>query len=86
MASDRLPRVTSEDAEELRGFIRGYVADSGASGVVVGISGGIDSAVVVKLAADALGPEKVHTVFMPTEVTPKGDYDCTRKLSELWGV
>ena len=86
MVSDRLPRVTSEDAEELRGFIRKYVADSGASGVVVGISGGIDSAVVVKLAADALGSDKVHTVFMPTDVTPKADYDCTKKLSEIWGV
>ncbi len=86
MASDRLPRMTSEDAEELRGFIRRYVADSGASGVVVGISGGIDSAVVIKLAADALGPEKVHTVFMPTDVTPKGDYDCTGRLADIWGV
>lgn len=86
MVSDRLPRVTSEDAEELRGFIKRYVADCGAEGVVVGLSGGIDSAVVVKLAADALGPDKVHAVFMPTDVTPKADHDCCAKLAELWGV
>lgn len=86
MASDRIPRMTEDDAEELRSFIRDYVASSGCKGVVIGLSGGIDSAVVAKLAADALGPEKVHTVFMPSAVTSESDYECTRRMAEMWGI
>ncbi len=86
MSADRLPRTTEDDAVELRGFIRRYVEDSGSKGVVVGLSGGIDSAVVVKLAVDALGPEKVHAIFMPSDVTPKQDYECVEGLAKDWGI
>ena len=85
MSADRLPRTTEDDAVELRGFIRRYVDNSNSKGVVVGFSGGIDSAVVVKLAADALGPEKVHAVFMPSKATPEADYECTSRRAKEWG-
>ena len=86
MIPDRLPRITEDDAEELRHFIRDYVALSGCDGVVIGQSGGIDSAVVTKLAVDALGADHVHTIFMPSEVTPECDYVSTESMAKLWGT
>lgn len=49
----------------LRAFIADAVATTGASGVVVGLSGGVDSALATALAVPALGPERVHAVFLP---------------------
>jgi len=46
-------------------FIRKYTADLNKQGAVVGLSGGIDSALVLKLCAEALGPENVIAVMMP---------------------
>ena len=86
MSTDRLPRTTEDDAVELRGFIRKYVEGSGSKGVVVGLSGGIDSAVVVKLAADAIGAENVHAVFMPSAVTSDADRECVERLAKDWGI
>ena len=59
MVFRELHRMTAEDADVLRAFVRDTVTDAHAKGAVVGISGGIDSAVVTKLCADALGPDKV---------------------------
>jgi NAD+ synthase (glutamine-hydrolysing) len=49
--------------------IRDYLGKNGFSAAVVGLSGGIDSALVAALAAEALGPENVTCVFMPTRYT-----------------
>jgi NAD+ synthase (glutamine-hydrolysing) len=46
--------------------VRDYVDKNGFGGVVLGLSGGIDSALAVLVAVDALGPERVHTVVMPS--------------------
>lgn len=81
-----LHRITRTDANSLEGFIAATAERTGTAGAVVGISGGIDSAVVVKLCADALGPDRVRAVFMPTDVTPEEDYRQTRMMCEEWGV
>lgn len=47
--------------------IRGYVRKNGFTSVVLGLSGGIDSALVATLACDALGPDAVHVVSLPSE-------------------
>lgn len=47
--------------------VRDYINKSGAKGVLVGLSGGIDSAVVAVLAVRALGPERVIGVRMPSK-------------------
>lgn len=86
MIPDRLPRITEDDANELRQFIKDYVALSGSEGVVIGQSGGIDSAVVTKLAVDALGGSRVHTIFMPSDVTPECDYRSTESMAKIWGT
>jgi NAD+ synthase (glutamine-hydrolysing) len=49
--------------------LRDYVRKNGFSEVVFGLSGGIDSALTLALAVDALGPEQVHTVMMPSRHT-----------------
>ena len=51
--------------ERLVGFIRSEVARAGFSSVVVGLSGGVDSALATALAARALGPSNVHPLLMP---------------------
>ena len=86
MSGTTIPKITAEDIESLKGFIRRCIADAGADGVVIGLSGGIDSAVVTKLCADALGAGRVMTVFMPSRETPAEDYKVTKELSSEWGT
>jgi NAD+ synthase len=74
------------DADMITGFIGAAVRSSGCKGAVVGLSGGIDSATVTKLCADALGPESVLNVFMPASPTPPGDLKLTEGLSRAWGT
>jgi len=81
-----LEHITRGYADELSGFIRTCVSEAGAKGVVVGISGGVDSAVIVKLCADALGGDKVHAVFMPASVTSEVDRRQTEQMCAEWGV
>lgn len=67
----------SIDPEEtitvIKEFIKTYVKNSGANGVVVGLSGGIDSAVTALLCKDALGRENTKCLFLPDEATPESD-------------
>ena len=81
-----LKKATLEDAERIEAFIRDAVKRAGAEGAVLGISGGVDSAVVAKLCADALGGDRVLCVFMPTASTPGEDYRQTRSMCREWGI
>lgn len=83
-AMSSVAEVTDEQIEEIVSFIRKSVVDSGFRGAVVGLSGGIDSAVVAKLAAMALG-KNVLCVFMPVESTSKSDYSETENFSRQIG-
>jgi NAD+ synthase (glutamine-hydrolysing) len=65
---------------------RDYVEKNGFRSVVVGLSGGIDSAVVATLAADALGAARVHVVGMPSAFSSAGSVDDARELAELQGL
>lgn len=58
-----------------------YVTKNGFSDVVVGLSGGIDSALVATLAADAVGPERVHGVLMPGPYSSQGSIDDAAALA-----
>jgi NAD+ synthase (glutamine-hydrolysing) len=72
-----------------RGLVLGladYVSKNGFSDVVIGISGGIDSAVTAAIAVEALGPERVHTVSMPSRFSSSGTRDDARLVSENLGV
>jgi NAD+ synthase (glutamine-hydrolysing) len=67
------PAPPSDNAEEiytvLSTGLRDYVRKNGFSDVVFGLSGGVDSSLNLALAVDALGPEHVHTVMMPSRFT-----------------
>jgi NAD+ synthase (glutamine-hydrolysing) len=66
--------------------LRDYVTKNGFGDVVLGISGGIDSALTAAIAADALGPERIHTVSMPSRFSSEGTRDDAREVSENLGV
>ncbi len=61
-------RVSSEYKALVLG-IRDYVSKNGFKGCVLGLSGGIDSALTLALAVDALGPDQVEAVLMPSQYT-----------------
>jgi NAD+ synthase (glutamine-hydrolysing) len=65
--------------------LRDYVSKNGFSDVVVGISGGIDSALTLALCVDALGPDRVHGVSMPSRFSSEGTRDDARRLAEGLG-
>ncbi len=66
--------------------VRDYVEKSGFGEVVLGVSGGIDSALTAAICADALGPERVHTVSMPSRYSSAGTRDDARVVSKNLGV
>ena len=61
--------VESEVYKALVMGVRDYVCKNGFPGVIIGLSGGVDSALVLAIAVDALGPEKVRAVMMPSPYT-----------------
>ena len=65
--------------------LRDYVRKNGFAEVVVGVSGGIDSAVTAALCADALGPERVHCVSMPSRFSSEGTRSDARGVAESLG-
>ena len=65
---------------------RDYVRKCGFSKALVALSGGIDSAVVAAIAVDALGPENVLGVGMPSEFSSTGSVDDARALAQNLGI
>ena len=61
--------------------LRDYCKKAGFDKVVIGLSGGVDSALVATIAADALGPQSVRAVMLPSEYTSKGSLDDAAELS-----
>jgi NAD+ synthase (glutamine-hydrolysing) len=66
--------------------LRDYVDKNGFRDVVIGVSGGIDSAVTATLAADVLGAERVHCVSMPSRYSSKGTRTDAQRLAESIGA
>lgn len=60
----------------------GYVTKNGFHEVVIGLSGGIDSALTAAIAADALGPDAVHGITMPTRYSSTGSVDDSFDLAD----
>lgn len=71
---------------EILGFIRRQVREAGAKGVVLGMSGGLDSSTVAALCVKALGPERVLGIHMPDENTDPSDTEDVRELSKRLGI
>ena len=82
------PRCT--DSEELYGAlvvgVRDYVRKNGFTDVVIGLSGGIDSALVATLATEALGANHVHGISMPSRYSSVGSETDAAKLAANLGI
>ncbi|RMF08358.1 MAG: NAD+ synthase [Alphaproteobacteria bacterium] len=65
--------------------LRDYVNKNGFPGVLLGMSGGIDSAVSAAVAVDALGPERVRGVMMPSRFTSAGSLNDSAEMARLMG-
>jgi len=66
--------------------VRDYVNKNGFGGAIIGLSGGVDSALTLAIAADALGPERVEAVMMPSEFTAGISQTDAREQAEILGV
>ncbi|MCR4303188.1 MAG: NAD+ synthase [Gallionella sp.] len=79
----------SEEAGVYRALclgVRDYIAKNRFPGVLLGLSGGIDSALTLAIAADALGADKVHAVMMPSPYTAQISLDDSREMVKILGV
>jgi NAD+ synthase (glutamine-hydrolysing) len=66
--------------------VRDYIGKNGFPGVLLGLSGGIDSALVLALAVDALGKDRVRTVMMPSPYTADISWIDAREMAQRMGV
>ncbi len=86
-----LERITRLDysrvADRLAEFVRGMVSSASAEGVVLGVSGGVDSAAALALAVKALGSDAVLALILPdSSVTPVEDVEHAHMLVERFNV
>ena len=66
--------------------VRDYILKNKFPGVLLGLSGGIDSALTLTVAVDALGADKVRAVMMPSPYTAQMSIDDSREMAKLLGV
>ncbi len=66
--------------------VRDYIGKNGFPGALLGLSGGIDSALVLAIAVDALGADKVRTVMMPSPYTAEISWVDARDMAQRLGV
>lgn len=79
-APERSPEADLWDALVLG--VRDYLGKNGFPGAILGLSGGIDSALVLAIAVDALGPDKVRAVMMPSPYTADISWIDAREMAE----
>lgn len=83
------PATTPEISKIYQGLvlsIRDYIEKNGFPGVIIGLSGGIDSALTLVLAVDALGKDRVQAVMMPSQYTAQMSLEDAEELAHTLGV
>jgi NAD+ synthase len=85
------PRCNVEEGDEANYAacvlgLRDYVTKNGFPGVIMGLSGGIDSALCAAIAADALGPARVHCIMLPYRFTTQESLRDAEQCARLLGV
>ncbi len=82
------PPLTEEDTvyRALMTGVRDYVDKNRFPGVLLGLSGGVDSALVLAICVDALGHERVHAVMMPSQYTAVMSVEDSREMARIHGV
>ncbi len=81
-----LPDAWEADYRAMVESLRGYMAKSGIARVLLGLSGGIDSALVATIAADALGPGNVWGVMLPSEFTSRASLEDAEAVARALGI
>ncbi len=81
-----VPAIEAQAWAALVVGVRDYVNKNGFPGVIIGLSGGIDSALVLAIAVDALGADRVRTVMMPSPYTADISWIDARDMAERIGV
>lgn len=86
--TDRAPAPEGDEAvyAAMTLGLRDYVTKNGFPGVIIGLSGGIDSALTAAVAVDALGPERVRCVMMPSPYTSQESLDDAAEAARLLGT
>jgi len=88
-APQPLPPIPSRLEQIYRAMmlgLRDYVDKNGFPGVVLGLSGGIDSAISAAVAADALGPDRVRAVMMPSPYTSAESLEDAAECARMLGI
>lgn len=80
------PDEWEQDYRVMLQGLRDYMGKTGFKKVLLGLSGGIDSAIVATIAADALGPENVRCVMLPSEYTSQASLDDAAEVAHNLGV
>lgn len=81
-----MPGAVEEVYEALKIGLRDYVGKNGFPGVIVALSGGIDSALVAAIAVDALGKDRVFGVTLPSVITSKETFSDALELAKRLGI
>jgi len=79
------PDAWEQDYRVMVQSLRDYMSKTGFKKVLLGMSGGIDSAIVATIAADALGPENVRCVMLPSEYTSEASLEDAKECAEALG-
>ncbi|MEM1236774.1 MAG: NAD+ synthase [Pseudomonadota bacterium] len=80
------PDAWEQDYRVMVETLRDYMGKTGFKKVLLGLSGGIDSAIVATIAVDALGAENVRCVMLPSEYTSEGSLDDAKDIAGRLGV
>ena len=81
-----LPTLEAELWDALVLGVRDYLGKNGFKGAILGLSGGIDSALVLAIAVDAIGADKIHAVMMPSPYTADISWIDSRDMVARLGV
>ena len=80
------PDEWEQDYRVMVESVRDYFRKTGFGKAVLGLSGGVDSAIVATIAADALGPENVRGVMLPSEYTSEASLDDAAAVAKALGI
>jgi NAD+ synthetase len=84
-----ISKELSPEAEVYQALVvgtRDYLGKNGFPGALLGLSGGVDSALTLAVACDALGPDRVRAVMMPTQYTAQMSLDDAKEMARRVGV
>lgn len=84
---NEIPKINSDKTKtDIIDFIQSKVSEANADGLVVGLSGGIDSTLSAYLACEAIGKDKVFGIVMPSTTTPTEDKLHGTHIAQLLGI